>query len=137
MEFLWLLWLLILQLLLENSIKSTKPIFVIKASWLYKMITVLRFIYLKIFKSQTIIKIDFSYSEIAFESRFFKSHYRASHMCWLHSYSLYIGFLAIIAVILCYNTFVCICVMRETTTKRKKVKLLTLNRKVLNNFCNY
>ena len=86
------------------------------------MITVLRFIYIKIFLSQAVIKIDFLLTEIAFESRYYRSHYRASHMCWLHNYSLYIGFLAIIAVILCYNTFVCICVMRETTTKRKKVK---------------
>ena len=130
MEFLWLLWLSILQLLLENSIKSIKSIYVIKASWLYKNITLQQFIYLIICKSETIIKINFSLSEIAFESRYYKSHYRASHMCWLHNYSLYIGFLAIIAIILCYNTFVCICVMRETTTKRKKVKLLTLNRKV-------
>lgn len=62
-----------------------------------------------------------THAEQAYEPHAYRSVYRAEHMCWLHHYSLYFGFLVVMAAVIIHNIFVIIFVMRETTINRKKV----------------
>lgn len=56
------------------------------------------------------------------EATSFESHYIASHVCWLRSLSMYIGFAAPIGIILFLNIVIFILVMRKLTCKKTVIQ---------------
>jgi len=52
---------------------------------------------------------------------FFDSSYRARHVCWLHNYSLYIGFLLPVAILTVVEFVFFAVILRSITRKAKLV----------------
>lgn len=52
----------------------------------------------------------------------FNSTYRSKYMCWIHSYSLYLAFLAPVAVILLINIVLFVITIRKLTWKRIEIQ---------------